>query len=80
MHSGTNNPTKLNPPWQTSAEYRMSRHVAWTMGFGGPWTTEPPNDPVEWLSILESYLNSYTTALKSRIRRRPGGSWQAARW
>ena len=29
------------------------------MGFGGPWTTEK-------LSILESYLNSYTTALKSQ--------------
>lgn len=37
----------------------MSRHAAWTMGFGGPWTTEK-------LSILEIYLNSYTTALKSQ--------------
>ena len=37
----------------------MSRRVERMMGFGGPWTTEK-------LNILESYLNSYTTALKSQ--------------
>ena len=37
----------------------MSRRVEWMMGFGGPWTTEK-------LNILESYLDSYTTALKSQ--------------
>ena len=37
----------------------MIRRVAWMMGFGGQWTKAK-------LSILESYLNSYTTALKSQ--------------
>ena len=37
----------------------MSGHVE-LKGFGGPWTTDK-------LSILESYLNSYTTALKSQL-------------
>ncbi len=37
----------------------MRRGVEWMMEFGGPWTTEK-------LSILEGYLNSYTTALKGQ--------------
>ena len=35
----------------------MKSRIDWTMGFGGPWTTEK-------LGILEEYLDSYTTALK----------------
>lgn len=37
----------------------MKSRLEWTMGFGGPWTTEK-------LDILERYLNAYTTALKNQ--------------
>ena len=40
----------------------MRSRLEWMMGFGGRWTTEK-------LDILESYLNSYTTALKNQLFR-----------